>query len=778
MYIEDAYTNLLFGVSQQAPQDRLPGQLSAQINMVSDLVAGNRRRAPLEVVASPGTYTDPAKVLVYNTDISGTSVAVIVDTGDGSVRVLNDSTGAVLANLQSNYLLSPTARDIRLVTLDDAVWLCNVAQMPTRTTYAPALLYPNPERHGFFYINSGAYSKQFSVTITNRANNTTATATYTTPDGTTPGDAAKATPEYIAEHLTALINTDWVTPFALAAYQTGAYVTLVSASASVTISSTSGNNFVRTSNAMSIRDVAELPARLSAQANNLICATGTGKIKVYYRYDDNAKVWLEDAAYDSMQTIGNTPLQMRVASSLWSLTAPQFERRTSGNTETNRDFKFLTDGITGMATFQGRLVLLSNEYANLSASNNPLRFFRSTLASLNDDDPIEVAAQGSLTAPYEYAVNFNKDLVMFSKFYQGVIPGGTMVTPRTANVALMTQYDVDTQAAPVPAGRSIFFGAPRSLGYVGVHEMVPSPYADSQYVADDVTSHIPRYMRGPWRFLTSSTTSNILVGGLDGEPTKLMVHQYLWAGQEKQHQAWHHWTLGWPVFGAYFSGDVLLLLLGVNGRLVVGQIDMQRGAGPDSFETPRLDHQRRLTCTTAGQLRLPAYVAAMGTDLRVFKVEGQDAFLGQKVFTVAPDGDDVVLTVPEAVPGDVYYAGFPYESLIELSPPVIKDRKEVPTTTSRAVIHRYSVSVYNTGQFRYALSDQARTTPIGADTTPQRLFSGRIGAGQPMVDSSTVRIPARLDMRTVAFKLYTSDYYDMNVLSIEYGYRFNQRHRR
>ncbi|MNJ09332.1 hypothetical protein D3C77_34760 [compost metagenome] len=777
MYIEGSYTSLLFGVSQQAPQERLPGQLSEQVNMTSDLVAGLRRRAPIEAQVSLGTFTALHNVTQYNTDLAGASVSVVVDTGLGSVRVVNDTSGAILANVAHPYLTSPEAGDIRFTTLDDAVWICNVDQLPTLAPHPDQSIYPNPARNGFFYINAGAYSKIFSVTITDRLTNATSEVTYTTPDGSSPAHAAQSTPEAIATALVTAIGATWGA-FNVTAVRDGAYVHVVSTTAEVTLSSTSGSTYVRTSNAMSIRDVAELPARLPVGANNLICATGAGKAKVYYRWDFSRALWTEDAAWGSMQAITNTPLQLAFDGVNWTLTQPTFDRRAAGDSETNPNFKFLTDGITGMCSFQGRLGLLSNEYINLSASNNPLRFFRGTLSGLNDDDPIEVAAQGSLTAPYEHAVNFNKDLVLFSKRYQGIVPGGSMVTPRTANIALMTQYAVDTAAAPVATGRSIFFGAPRSLGFVGVHEMVPSSFADSQYVADDVTGHIPRYIKGPWRFLAASTTSNILIGGFQGELNTLIVHEYMWSGNEKVLHSWHKWTLQHPVVDAYFSGDVLMLLLGVGTELVLCNLNLQRGAGASGPETGRLDYFVEATCTIPGQVSVPAFMTTLGTDLRAFKVAGADAFLGQKVFSSAVVGGTLRVDIPEALVGDRYAVGYPFQSRFAPSPPIIKDRKDVAITTSRAVINRYNVSLHNSGQFVYELSDQARPDPMVVDTTPQRWMSGTIAAGQPQVDSASVIIPARLDMRTVNLALYTSDYYDMNVLSIEYGYRFNQRHRR
>lgn len=780
-YKDTAYPNLLFGVSQQAPQDRLPGQLSEQINMTSDPVAGLRRRASVELVASLGTLTDLAKVRQYNTDIGGTSVSVVVDTGDGTVRVVEEATGNILANLQHDYLLSPVASDIRMATLDDSVWVCNVDQLPTIAPHADQAAFPNPDFRGWFYISAGAYSKAFNLTITNRAVEpaTTATVTYTTPNGSSASHAEQAQPEYIAEQLVAAINTNWG-GFALTVVREGAYVYLSSNTTKITLSSTSGNNFIRCSNAMSIRDVAELPARLPATANNLICATGASTTKTYYRYNDARKVWEEDAAWDALEQVSNTPLRLRRVDGVWELTQPAFERRTAGDKKSNPAFKFITDGINGMTAFQGRLVLLANEYANMSASNEPLRFFRSTMSGLQDNDPIEVAAQGSLTAPYEHAVNFNKDLILFSRRYQGIIPGSAAVTPRTALAALMTRYDVDTGAEPAVAGQSVFFGAPRSLGFVGVHEMVPSSYADSQYTANDVTRHIPRYIAGPWRFLIASSTSDILIGGVASDRRELIVHEYMWNGSEKVLQSWHKWRFPWAVVDAYFSGDVLILLFGVVGRLLICRLDLQRGAGVGSATVPRLDYFTRVTCNVEGKLSVPRYLTTLGEHLHAFKVSGANPYLGQQVFETDEHlgNDPVNLTVPGAAVGDVYEVGYPYSSSFELTPPVMRDYKDIPITTGHAVIHRYRVSVADTGQFDYALSDRARPVPIGMDTTPLRLFSGQIGDGYPLAASETVTIPARLDARTVRLVLSTSDYYDLNVLNVEYGYRFHQRYKR
>ncbi|QJD54811.1 putative tail tubular protein [Pseudomonas phage MR6] len=774
-YNESAYQNLLFGVSQQAPQDRLPGQLDAQLNMTSDLVAGLRRRAAVGVTSDIGAYSDLSKVKQYNTDMGGVAVSMVVDTGTGTVRVVEENSGNVLASLTDPYLTAASARVIRMVTLDDTVWVCNVDRAPVVSASAERGNYPNPDNMGYFYVVAGSPSKTYSVTFTNRATGASTDISWTTPNGTSVGDAAASTPEAIAEQLVSLGNSSWAM-YGAVLTRVGAYVTVRTTTVSVTLSSVSGSTYVRASNAGSIRDPAELPARLVG-ANGYIIATGTSNTKTYYRYEDSSKVWLEDVKWEDMVSLSNMPIQIqRSDAGVYTIVTPVYERRSAGDAKTNPVFKFTTAGITGMAAFQGRLVLLSNEYVCMSASDNPLRWFRSTLAALADNDPIEVAAQGSLTAPYEYALNFNKDLVLFSKRYQGIMPGSGIVTPRTANLALMTRYDVDVNAEPVACGRSMFFGAPRSLGYVGMHELTPSQYSDSQYVADDVTSHIPRYVQGPFRFIAASTTGNLMVAGA-ANPNELLVHEYLWSGAEKVHASWHKWTFAWPVVDVYFSGDVIVALFGVAGKLVICRVDLQRGAGDVSPTVARLDFYTDVTCVVPGELTVPAVMSSLGADIRAFKIGGANAYLGQKVFSSALGTSGLVLSVPEAVVGDRYTVGFPFVSSCTLTPAVIKDAKGVPITTSRAVLHRYRVSVANTGQFAYNVRDDIRQTG-DTTTTPLRLYSQQLGAGLPLADSATVTIPARVDMSTGMLTLESDDYYDLNVRSVEYGFRYHQRFRR
>ncbi|MCY1456571.1 hypothetical protein D9M71_738000 [compost metagenome] len=92
-------------------------------------------------------------------------------------------------------------------------------------------------------------------------------------------------------------------------------------------------------------------------------------------------------------------------------------------------------------------------------------------------------------------------------------------------------------------------------------------------------------------------------------------------------------------------------------------------------------------------------------------------------------------------------------------------------------MHKLVWSLDTTGEVTFRVSDQARLE-TAYTTTPLRLYSRDLGAGLPLAATTTLDTPARVDMQTAAFSLETDDYYDMNITSLEYGFRYVQRYRR
>ena len=198
---EAPYKSLLQGVSQQLPEERLPGQVTSQTNMVSDPVTNLRRRPGVVMRKSwaweGAEYTHLAG---WFTDIAGSRVHILVNTATGKIKILNEDFEEEAELDAGAYLVNDPSR-IRAASVGNEFFLCNVDVKPRLRyeTYAT-----NPNDSGFFYVAAGAFSKTYEVSLDTADG--AITAAYTTPSGAGAGDAAYATPEYIATTLANVLD--------------------------------------------------------------------------------------------------------------------------------------------------------------------------------------------------------------------------------------------------------------------------------------------------------------------------------------------------------------------------------------------------------------------------------------------------------------------------------------------------------------------------------------------------------------------------------------------
>lgn len=784
-YFEGSYKQLLFGVSQQARKDRLDGQVEEQINMTSDLTFGLRRRSAAQLsFLGPSTVTDWNRLSFTYTEVGGRRVLIVIDTTTGLLTA-RSTIGDVLYTQQNDYLVATTRSSISFAVVQDALYIANIEKTPYEV--AATTGYPDPKYRGFFFVNAGAYNKRYYITIG-------VPGADWTVDVESAGTAnpARAQPEHIAGQLVSTLEAhpDVGTVAGFEYIQVGAYV-YITAPVAISVSSGSGTAYVRTSGASNVPLVSDLPATLPPEADGYIVGVGTGKVKVYYRWVQAEKAWVEDAEWSALYVPEQMPLRLSFSDPVWSLETPGYERRAAGNETTNPALQFLERPLSGITSFQGRLVLLAGDFVCMSASNKPERWYRSTMAQLEADDPIEIAASSTLATPYRHGVQFNQDLVLFSEQYQATVPGRAALTPASATLSISSTYTNDPSVRPVPVGMSMYFAAPRAAGWAGMWEMTPSPYNENQLSAQDVTGHIPQYIRGPVRFIAASSTTNIVVVGDSKDAREIVIHEYLWTGTEKVHQSWHRWRFEHPVLFAYFDGDVVYLVCQAPGnRWMHIRVDIRQGAGDAGLTAGRLDYYWENVVGSAGDgyLLVPSPVPQLWA-----KSEDPATLMEFQPWAFHLDGDYVgvrELLVPvEVVPNvGVRYrvtapvgvrirAGVKYTSLVTPSAPVVRDQNDVPITTQRASLHKFVVNLQNTGEFTYQTQDHYRTLdPIV--TSPLRFGSPELTAGAPQVADGSVYIPCRLDMQTTLLTLSTDDVYDLNVTSLEYGFKYHQRYGR
>lgn len=779
---EGAYSTILQGVSQQIPKLRLVGQVTAQDNMISDIVTNVRRRPGLQHKFNiTMTGEDSESIRAWETDIAGQRVHVFIGVRTGKLRVLSQDFSTLLASADSvNYLTAYKAQDIRGTTVGDEFYIMNVTKQPGLGGSAEVNV--PPARSGFFYVKAGAFSKQYVVGIQNDAGGYN--FTYTTPNGTGAGDAAASTPDAIASGLMAS-NPGAVAALTLGFVVQGAYVYIQSQSVGTVtftaVTSPSGSSYIQCSNTSKVRTEADLPAVLPANANGMVMAVGEQKVFRYYKYKSNTSEWLESGDYGSPASITNMPMVLTVLGGVWSFNQPAYEGRLAGDNETN-PFPLFTTGRrpSGMGSFQSRLVILCGSYVYMSASGSPRRFLRSTVVSLLDSDTIAVGSSANSSAEYQYAVPFQKDLLLFSQKYQALIPSsGAAVTPRTATVLLTSAYSVDTLSEPVPVGRTLLFSAPRSADYFGFMEMVSSQYTDAQYVANDATAHIPKYMGGQCRFGVASSVASMVMFAPSRDTSSLVVYEYSWDGDNKVQQAWHTWRFRYPIAAAYFSNEVVNVIFIKNGVLVGCTMDPRQGVlSFASTRRPFLDFNGELTVVD-NKCTLPAWLLSFDPDaasaIRLSVSTGPLA--GEMVGISSIAGAE--LTTVRSFPAGVVSFGFPYRSLLSPTPPVAQDRNGIKIESAKLTVLRFGISTQNSSEYKVQITDSTSEDAEVLDQATLRFCSTELELGQARYGiASRAVLPARTNADTTTLSMYTEGTGELNFTGLDYTGRFNTRIRR
>lgn len=773
---EDSYAPLLGGVSQQVPHQRVPGQLTEQTNMLSDPQTGLRRRPGTKWLA---TYNHSGSALtstaLFYAAIGGVDVLVVCDTANAMLRVF-DLSGNVLLLEYVPYIAASSSKDIKVAALNGELFVLNTTKIPANATPAPN----DNQTKGYFSIEAGQFKMRYQVSLVTSAG-FQYNAEYTTPDGTGATDAELASPEYIAGQLANGLNV-WAGKVSATQWKNTVFCRLIDGTtATLSVTSSTGGVYMTTSRTSSIRDSSQLPATLHSLANGYVVATGS-KFPTYYKYESSTSRWLETGAPTGGYTgFSNMPIAIR-KSTTWVVDQSAYEGRYAGDDDSNPAHQFMgsVGPFTGISAYQGRLVLLYGSRVSMSASNNPRRFYRSTVTTLLDADPIEVGAGSLSSAVFRYAVAFNKDLVLFGDKVQAVMPGNNAaITPRTASIMLTSAFDTGNTAPPVTTGQTMLYPTDRG-GTFGFLEMLPSSSVDSIYSTLDVTTHLPTYFEGDCKFSTSSPVARMAVFGTTTNTKVLYVHEYLWdSDTTKAQSAWHKWEFQLDIASAVFVGSKLMVVFS-NG--VYANICVMDPRTPDPYENYLDNVSMYIFDPDAASYvvlgsRTTAFMAPENTLAAV------DSAVYGSAYPIIPTRVlatfSGVLMTPHSYSSETMRVGWTYTSTVTPSPVVLRDRKQLPILTGTTTLHSLTLHTKDTGQYdavvTYGDDEPSEVFTQGTEilSTPDVEADAYLQASE----SSSV-IPCRFDRDKGSVSFTTAGTEGLTITGLDYIVRHRQKYRR
>lgn len=781
--LEGTIQSLLQGVSQQIPRERQPGQLGAQLNMLSDPVSGLRRRPPAEIVwessiDNPGLDSLFTEYVERGTD----GRHLLINTGNGNWWLLSKNGKTIVNSGNDPYFVTTVGQtSIQTASIAGLTYILNTEMAPSTTVDNTGRI--DPSTTGFFYVKSAAFQKRWNVTVT--SGGTDYSGDYAAPAaGSTSGNAEEVSGAYVAQQLRDSLVSNGL-PAGNVSVR-GAYLFFYGLSNCV-VSSDAGDTYAGVSNQSRVDQEQDLPAQLPPQADGAMCRVGTASSETaWYQFNYSSRTWSEVGAYGSITKITNMPRELAADD---NIIARDWEGRLAGNDDNNQNPGFVENGyITGIAAFQGRLVLLSGSVVDMSASGLYQRFYRSTVTSLLDTDRISISSASAQDSVYRTAIQFNRDLVLFANSMQAVVPGSAVLTPTNASISITSTYECDSRVMPVMAGQTVIYPNKRNNSYAGILELIPSPYTSSQYATQDATVHLPRYIPGRVLQMQNSSVTNMAFVRMSGQRKNLLVYEFMWGGQDggKVQAAWHQWTFPYNILGVQaLEDEVFLYLQGPSpgNKLLILSMDPREGYNLGSEYTDAYSDLQTQVTVSAGMFTVPAVLRPMGW-ADTYKEDLILTYLANSPMGPTEVGlRDIAgtnqLSVVRGVPDGQYVLGRRYNSTFTLTTPVLRDQNDKLVGSGHVRLLRLDVAVRNSGHFDVHVTDTPRDVDWSGELTGILINSKELTLGQTLrMDLSTITVPCRTNADTTEVTLYTKGSQELNVLDISYILRYNQRRRR
>jgi len=233
-------------------------------------------------------------------------------------------------------------------------------------------------------------------------------------------------------------------------------------------------------------------------------------------------------------------LLVREADGTFTFKPAEWSERVAGSMETNPNPSFVGRTLNEVFFYRNRMGFLADENVIFTEAGEFFNVFRTSVISLLDSDPIDVAASHTKVSILRHALQFNKQLLLFSEQSQFVIDEEATLTPRTVAIKLATEFPCNVDARPVGTGKNVYFGVNK-----GRWSAMREYYVDTNSIqndASDITAHVPEYIPVNIYRIAASPNEDLLACVSKNDPERIYIYKYYFSGNEKLQASWSRWT--------------------------------------------------------------------------------------------------------------------------------------------------------------------------------------------------------------------------------------------
>ena len=626
--------NLAQGISQQPDAQRDPSQAEIQINGMSSIVEGLRKRDCSETIGlvSNSTFGDcfihsilRDKIEEYLAVISSSSIKVY--DLDGTEKTVNPVSGAY------NYLstITDAKTQLRAVTIADFTFITNTLKVPAMTTdEAPVVARPTTHE-ALIWVRAATYGQTYRVNI-----NGTEVTVQTAVAPVVASGSSVTENRISSEDIATNIINGFSSLSGVSFARSGAVIHVTSNSAITIAVSDARSNADITAIFDKVQAFTELPTiapsnyqvtiegdptnafddfHVSFAPKSGTFGEGTWSETVRpgdkYKIDINTMPHLLVALPDGTFFFGpaNGSTQSGTINGVaWEVKIPSWGERIAGDTETAPDPSFIGNPINDIFIYKNRLGFLADENVILSRVRSLFDFFPETVTAVLDSDPIDVVASNNRVSILKYAVPYQDELILFSSQYQFRFNAAeTILTPATAQITVLTQFEIDTNVRPQLAGGGIIFcqanGDFSQFREFSVRGAGTALTADAQ----DLTGYVSAYVPSSVFKITVNDTSNALfaLSHKTGFKDRIYVYKYFLrsgsGGVERAQSSWSHWTFAGAdeILQVLCIRETLFCLMRYGTKVFLEKIPVQdRSPEPPSGSPYPLLLDRRVSTTS------------------------------------------------------------------------------------------------------------------------------------------------------------------------------------
>ena len=815
--ISRAIPTLLRGISQSSDALKQPDHADIQDNADSNPVLGLTKRSGLQYLAALSSSTlGNVHIQTINRDVNERYVAVF---SNGNVQVFDIAGNSINVNKPdgTTYLNTSNPRSvIKTVTIADFTFVVNTSIATAMDTT----------------LSSGTGTKAI-VFIKQATTNTTYKVIVdgvTVSDNTT-GDSGTLNTTTIADDLKSGLNSG-LSGFTIARRGPVIYIRKSDNSDfSIRIEDTKGNNNM-TLVKNSVQRFTDLP---TISPNGYVVevkgdddtkfdnyyvkfvtnngeSLGEGQweetveagIPFKFNYDKMPHVLIRQADGEfRFARVDGGSYNVTVGGVTTPYTLPIWGERTVGDVDSAPDPSFIGKEINNVFFFRNRLGFLAGDNVILSRVSEFFNFFPETVVSVLDNEPIDVAASHTKVAILKSAVTMGEKLILFSEQTQFVLTSSAdNLTPKTANVIVVTEFESSAASQPVGSGTSIYFLTQKG-SFAGIREYIIQGESQIKDAAN-ITIHVPRLIPSNIFKMAVSTNQDILILLGTDNTNKLYVYRWLYGEDgQKALSSWFTYTINTnrSILNVDFIGTDLFAVVEEANKVTLEKIPFETEFRETNatFEY-HLDH--KVTEATTGvstafssgvttftvpyRLRgnmniIGRYTSSSETSTYVDSNGATKTLLSGQVIqtTNSTDGSTSTITATGDYRNSKFIIGEPYEMHYRFSKQKLTEQGAgTPELIGgRLQLHHFYIKYENAGFFKVEVTPENRNTST-YEFTGNILGAASSTIGQINLDTGTFRVPIMSKSDRVDIDVKNNTFLPTRLASAEYEGVFHMRSRR